>query len=461
MLLAAALLASPRAATADQAPRPSSPAPAPKPSARADSIGLTAIRRDVLPDALRITLALDRDTAFTHERLDGPPRVVVDLDGTAAGSLSGRELSFDDDVVRAIRVVSLEGQRTRVVLDLEGAGRHSVYALSRPYRVVIDLERALSARVRLVPRPLPFPVPREAAPVLPDESVTVAAELSAEPPAVDPAAAAPVAALGGDVPAPVAGAPANFPPAPSTDLEGGFSLSRQLGLGISRIVIDPGHGGRDPGSRGRGLVESEVVLDVALRLEALLLAQPGIEVVLTRRTNVFVPLEERTAIANREQADLFLSIHANASRDIRARGIETFFLNFARDPEAEALAARENAESAQTMRSLPNIVQAIALNNKIDESRDFAAILHRAVYSRLSAIDRRVEDRGVKQAPFVVLIGAAMPSVLAEVSFLTNQQEADLLRTDRYRQWLAEALLEGVQEYQYSLRIGVVASQER
>jgi N-acetylmuramoyl-L-alanine amidase len=206
-------------------------------------------------------------------------------------------------------------------------------------------------------------------------------------------------------------------------------------------------------------VESELVLDVALRLEQLLLTHPGIEVVLTRRTNVFIPLEERTAIANGVNADLFLSIHANASLNTGARGVETFFLNFARDPEAESLAARENAGSTQSMRSLPDIVQAIALNDKIDESRDFATMVHNAIHSRLSAVDHRVENRGVKQAPFVVLIGATMPSVLAEISFLTNPQEADLLRTDPYRQHIAEALLEGVKHYQESLRIGVVAAQ--
>lgn len=235
-------------------------------------------------------------------------------------------------------------------------------------------------------------------------------------------------------------------------------MSRQLGLGISRVVIDAGHGGRDPGSTGRGILEKDLVLDVAQRLGGLLQAQPGIEVVLTRSADVFVSLEERTAIANREGADLFLSIHANASSNPDARGVETFFLNFARDPEAEALAARENAGSAQTMRSLPDLVQAIALNNKLDESRDFATMVHRSVHSRLSAVDAAIEDRGVKQAPFVVLVGATMPSVLAEVSFLTNDREAALLRTGEHRQRIAEALLDGLLLYAASLRGDVVAA---
>ena len=198
--------------------------------------------------------------------------------------------------------------------------------------------------------------------------------------------------------------------------------------------------------------EAELVLDVALRLEKLLAKQPGVEVVLTRRANTFVALEERTAIANREGADLFLSIHANASEDDRVRGIETYFLNFAPNQAAEAVAARENAASARTMRQLPDIVKAIALNNKIDESRDFASLVQSAMMDRLKRSNKSVKDLGVKQAPFTVLVGATMPSILAEIAFLTNRQEATLLRGSAYRQQIAEALLNGIMRYQRSLK---------
>src|SRR5262249_46855232 len=161
----------------------------------------------------------------------------------------------------------------------------------------------------------------------------------------------------------------------------------------------------------------ELVLDVSLRLERLLQKQPGVDVVMTRRSNVFVPLEERTAIANREGADLFLSVHGNASEDDRTRGVETYFLNFAPNPAGEAIAARENAAAAGTMRQLPDIVKAIALNNKIDESRDFASLIHGSMLERLKRVNKNVKNLGVKQAPFMVLVGATMPSVLAEVSF--------------------------------------------
>ena len=236
------------------------------------------------------------------------------------------------------------------------------------------------------------------------------------------------------------------------NVRGGFSLSRQLGLGVSRIVIDPGHGGHDPGARVRGLNEAELVLDVALRLEKLLHKEAGVEVVLTRRGSAYVSLEERTAIANRAAADLFLSIHGNASSDVNARGFETYFLSFAPNAQAEAVAARENAASLRTMGSLPDIVKAIATNNKIDESRDFATMLQTAMYDRLRKADRTARNLGVKQAPFMVLIGATMPSALTEVSFLTNSDEATLLRTQGYRQQIAEALFAGVMKYQQSLK---------
>jgi N-acetylmuramoyl-L-alanine amidase len=242
------------------------------------------------------------------------------------------------------------------------------------------------------------------------------------------------------------------PPAPSPNVNGGLSIARQLGLGVSRIVIDPGHGGHDPGAKGADTTESELVLDVALRLEKLLVKMQGVEVVLTRRDNQFVTLQERTAIANREGADLFLSIHANASAVPAARGIETYFLNFASNQNAAAVAARENATSDQTMGVLQDVVKAIAMNSKRDESRDFATYVQREMLESLRSANKTIKDLGVKQAPFVVLIGASMPSVLAEISFLTNPQEAKLLKSSGYRQRIAQALFEGIKDYQTSLK---------
>jgi N-acetylmuramoyl-L-alanine amidase len=258
---------------------------------------------------------------------------------------------------------------------------------------------------------------------------------------------------------PVSAAPETQPLPPASTRAGGYSLARQLGLGVQRIVIDPGHGGHDPGAQANGVSEAELVLDVSKRLEALLLAQPGVEVVLTRRTNEFIPLEERTAIANREGADLFLSIHANSSPQRDTRGVETYFLNFASNPQAEVVAARENASSVQAMGGLPQLVKAITLNNKLTESRELATLVQSSLMRRLSVQNKAIKDLGVKQAPFVVLIGAQMPSVLAEISFLTNKAEASLLKQDAYRQRIAQALCDAVLKYQSSLKkVGTVAA---
>jgi N-acetylmuramoyl-L-alanine amidase len=228
---------------------------------------------------------------------------------------------------------------------------------------------------------------------------------------------------------------------------GSYSLARQLGLGARRIVIDAGHGGHDPGTIGRaGLQEKDLVLDVAQRLDKLVRAELGTEVVMTRSTDVFVPLEERTAIANSKGADLFLSIHANASRNPKASGIETYFLNFAQDPHAEAVAARENAISPATLKDLQGLVKAITLNSKIDESRDFATSVQEAMVEQQRG-HHDVEDRGVHTAPFYVLIGANMPSVLAEIAFVSNPEDEKKLKSAELRDVIAKSLLRGVRNY--------------
>lgn len=189
-----------------------------------------------------------------------------------------------------------------------------------------------------------------------------------------------------------------------------------------------------------------------MRLEKLLLEQPGFEVVLTRRANGAVPLARRTAIANEQDADLFLSIHANSSPRTQTAGVETYFLNFASNQQAEAVAARENASSPQAMHSLPELVRAITMNNKLAESRELAGAVQASLVRRLRPRNRQFQDLGVKQAPFVVLIGAQMPSVLAEIAFLTNRQEASLLKQNAYKQQIAQALCDAILRYQGSLK---------
>ena len=230
------------------------------------------------------------------------------------------------------------------------------------------------------------------------------------------------------------------------------SMMRALGLKINRIVIDAGHGGHDSGTLGPGgIEEKDVVLDVALKLGKLLKQRLGADVIYTRDDDTFIPLETRTAIANKAQADLFISIHANSSPDADARGVETYYLNFTSSTDALEVAARENAVSDESIHQLSDLVKKIALQDKINESREFASDVQQDLYTGLESGNPGLKDRGVKKAPFVVLIGANMPSILAEISFLTNPDDAQELRESAYRERIAESLYRGVAKYVGSL----------
>jgi N-acetylmuramoyl-L-alanine amidase len=241
--------------------------------------------------------------------------------------------------------------------------------------------------------------------------------------------------------------------------DGDRSLIRALGLKIGKIVIDPGHGGHDTGTIGpNGLQEKDLVLDVSHRLGKLLETKLGSEVVYTRRDDTFIPLETRTAIANREQADLFVSVHANSSHDPDARGVETYYLNFTSSPDALEVAARENAVSEKTVYELQDLVKKIALREKIEESREFAGDVETSLHSGLATKNPGLRDRGVKKAPFIVLIGANMPSILAEISFVSNPGDEKRLRSPEYRQRIAESLYRGIAKYVSGLSGVKVAS---
>jgi N-acetylmuramoyl-L-alanine amidase len=240
---------------------------------------------------------------------------------------------------------------------------------------------------------------------------------------------------------------------------GDRSLTRALGLKIGKIVIDAGHGGHDTGTIGpNGLLEKDLVLDVARRLGHLLEARLGAEVIYTRQDDTFIPLETRTAIANRERADLFISIHANSSRDSDARGVETYYLNFTSSPEALEVAARENAVSEKSIHELQDLVKKIALKDKIDESREFAGDVQESLYGGLALNSAGIRNRGIKKAPFIVLIGANMPSILAEISFVSNPTDERKLETSEHRQRIAESLYRGVSKYVNGLSGVKVAS---
>ncbi len=229
---------------------------------------------------------------------------------------------------------------------------------------------------------------------------------------------------------------------------GDRSLIRALGLKIGKIVIDPGHGGHDTGTIGpNGLEEKDLVLEVGRRLGKMLETRMGAEVVYTRKDDTFIPLETRTAIANQQRADLFISIHANSSQDPAARGVETYYLNFSSSPEALEVAARENAVSEKSIYELQDLVKKIALKEKIEESREFAGDVQESLHSGLASKSPGIRNRGVKKAPFIVLIGANMPSILAEISFVSNPGDEHHLETSEYRQKIAESLYRGIAKY--------------
>lgn len=457
---------------------------------------IRAIEATELPQGDRITIELSKEVRFEGQRVSNPDRIFFDFtNANAASVLVERARAIKSPLIKTVRVGVPTPGVTRVVFELAGDPRYSSFPLYNPFRLVIDVEQPPIPGQSVPPAPTPTPAPPvnaavtpppPAAPPVATAAPTVAArDETPEKPTEKTAAEkpAPTAEKASDKPSdgpaaekekvtekapaekPASTAPAKPAPAPappSITRDGDYSLARQLGLRVSRIVIDPGHGGHDPGAIANGVREAELVLDVALRLEKLLEKVPGVEVVLTRRTNEFIPLEERTAIANRENADLFLSIHANSHRQAAVRGIETYFLNFATNPEAEAVAARENATSSQTMGTLPAIVRAIALNNKIAESRELASILQTTLVRKMRVQSSATRDLGVKQAPFVVLIGAQMPSVLTEIAFLTNKSEAALLKQHDYRQHIATALRDAVVRYRESLKkITTIASDVR
>jgi N-acetylmuramoyl-L-alanine amidase len=242
---------------------------------------------------------------------------------------------------------------------------------------------------------------------------------------------------------------------------GDRTLIRALGLKVGRVVIDPGHGGHDRGSVGPGgLLEKELVLDVAERLGALIEERLGSQVIYTRTDDTFISLESRTEMANENKADLFLSIHANSSRYPSASGVETYYLNFSSTREAMDLASRENAGSQKTIHELSDIIEKITKHDKAEESREFAAKMQASLYTLASKSNPSARNRGVKKAPFVVLIGATMPSILAEIGFLSNTREENLLKRADHRQKLAEALYRGLSRYAETLSHFQVAARD-
>jgi N-acetylmuramoyl-L-alanine amidase len=477
---------------------------------------LTGIRHWSTPDYTRVAIDVEGDVKFSSQRIDSPARIFFDLrDTKLASTLVGKSFDVDDGFLKKVRVAQFAPGRTRVVLEVDNLSDYDAFLLPNPYRLIIDIHgkngRAKQPKDKdkdaaeqtagvgadgvASPKATGTDVTDDAAATAPDTGVVAGKKLSA--PIVKK-----VVEAGDDdddtsVTPPREVAKRNAPISkkatshaghtvvsktpPDDDIESGpiasdsssdlgirearptasgdRSLIRALGLKIGKIVIDPGHGGHDTGTIGpNGLEEKDLVLDVGRRLGKLLEARLGAEVVYTRKDDTFIPLETRTAVANQARADLFVSIHANSSHDADARGVETYYLNFTSSPEALEVAARENAVSEKSIYELQDLVKKIALKEKIEESREFAGDVQESLHSGLAVKSPGIRDRGVKKAPFIVLIGANMPSILAEISFVSNPTDEHRLATSEYRQRIAESLYRGVAKYVNGLSGVKVAS---
>jgi N-acetylmuramoyl-L-alanine amidase len=382
----------------------------PSPAAQPATVEVYNLRSYTHPTHTRIVIDIGKLREFSSAELKAPDRIYVDVYQARLNPiLLGKTYLARCDYINEVRIAQKNATTVRVVADLNMAKveRYQVFPLFDPFRVVIDI------------------FPRE----------------KAAPPGTPPAQ-------------PTPDKPAEKPvklPEPTAD---GYSMARQLGLGIQRVVLDPGHGGEDPGAIGRkGCREKDIVLAVASELRALLAAK-GLEVTMTRESDIYIPLENRTVIANQQKADLFISIHANANRNRKKRGVQAFYLNFSPDPQVNEIAARENATSTKRISEMQDTLKKIVLNSKFIESRDLAEKINGNLVKLLSQHYSAVESLGVRGGPFWVLIGGEMPSVLVEISHLSNAQEEERLDSPAYRRQVALGIFEGIIDYMRSLGKG-------
>ncbi len=438
----------------------------------------------------RIIIELGGKAKYQAARISDPDRIYFDIENAR---LSSALLHDPIEVpsggyLKAVRVAQNRSDTVRVVLDVAKVKDYSVFELAGPDRLVVDVYGPGTHDTATTVSSAK-PVADSGA----GANTKAAAKASAKvaPAAVVASAAHPMTAEIRTAPIPTVGLlpiPAKFttaltpmpvsarlndsgtvsasasldsesvklmaekigpPPAAKPTRAGERSLTRALGLKIGRIVIDPGHGGHDTGTIGpTGLMEKDLCLDVALRLGKLIEQRlPSDEIVYTRQSDKYVGLEQRTAIANEAKADLFVSIHANSSDDASVSGIETYYLNFNGSPQAMEVAARENATAQSSVHDLQDLVTKIAENEKVEESRDLAADIQDSLAASMRVTNHPERNRGVRKAPFVVLVGADMPSVLAEISFISNPVDEQLLKKPENRQRAAEGLFSGIERY--------------
>jgi len=424
------------------------------------------IRATANGDATRVTIDLEDSVQYVSGRIANPDRIFFDLHAARlAPEVARGNIHVDGGLLTAVRVAQNHNGVVRVVLDVNGVKDYTASLINNPPQLLIDLygNSTESAPVRTAQANKTQQVAENS-----DESAPANSKSAIDNSMGGTAAKSnPSAATRNSLPSAtsvksksVRAAATNTKPdlirpasAPQPTRDGQSTLTRALGLKIGRIVIDAGHGGHDTGTIGpTGLMEKDLCLDVALRLGKIIEQKlPGADVVYTRSDDTFVPLEERTNIANQAKADLFLSIHANSSRDHAARGIETYYLNLKGSAEAMEVAARENASSQEGVHELQDMVMKIAKTEKIDESKELAEDVQDSLAKRIQKTNKPVKNRGVRKAPFVVLIGADMPSILTEISFLSNPADEQLLKKPENRQRVAEGLYQGVASYLESM----------
>ncbi|UCG13940.1 MAG: N-acetylmuramoyl-L-alanine amidase [Deltaproteobacteria bacterium] len=352
---------------------------------------VTDIRHWSAPDYTRVVIDVNKQIRYAGHLLKAdpalktPPRLYIDLQNAVPGSSFNDAIPIGDGLLRKIRAGRYKPGVVRVVLDIESIDQHKIFSLSDPFRIVIDVTGAGGKQMK---------------------AASGKSEASR------------------------------------------LTLAQQLGLGVKRIVIDPGHGGKDPGAmNSNGIREKDVVLAIAKKLQKRVRRELELEAILTRDADSFLPLEERTALANTKRADLFVSIHTNAHKDRRVHGVSTYILNVATDAEAARLAAFENAVSTKRISDLEKILSDLMLTSKINESSRLALAVQHGLTGELPKKYSKIKNLGVKEAPFYVLIGAQMPSIMVETSFISNPREARRLASSSYQDAVARGILKGIRSY--------------
>ncbi|MCX8083476.1 MAG: N-acetylmuramoyl-L-alanine amidase [Calditerrivibrio sp.] len=374
------------------------------PEKNAPRVEIKSVRHWSNEDYTRVVIELTGKANFYKHWLkenpeyNKPPRLFVDIYNSVIDPSIPKNMDINDGLLKGLRWGIYDKYTTRVVLDIDSVNDFTVFQMENPYRIIIDVSKdSLSKTAATTPPAKTKEEPKSKA----KGKITLVEQ--------------------GDK----------------------HTLASAFGLKVKTVVIDPGHGGKDPGATYHGLMEKDINLDIAIRVKKKLQEyDSGLKILMTRETDIFIPLEERTAFANKNKADLFVSIHQNASKNSDAHGVETYVLNVTKDKAALAVAAFENQASEKSISDLQGILKDIMLNSKLEESLMLANFVQKDLVK--STHDK---DLGVKQAPFYVLVGAKMPSILIECSFISHPATAQHLTTEDYKEKMAEGIFKGIVKY--------------